>query len=93
MGGGVVARKRRGNERLRERPKVRILALVKYSIDASEVRVDSTTGALRLANVPRRFGDIDRNVIEAAVRVKEAPTGPSGSSASDLRQRRESSRR
>jgi electron transfer flavoprotein beta subunit len=57
---------------------VRILALVKYSIDASEVRVDPATGALRLANVPRRFGDIDKNVIEAAVRVKESAGGSVG---------------
>jgi electron transfer flavoprotein beta subunit len=54
---------------------MRILALVKYSLDAAEIRVDPASGALRLANVPQRFGDIDKNVIEAAVRIKEATDG------------------
>lgn len=54
---------------------MRILALAKYSLDAAEVRVDPATGGLRLANVPQRFGDIDKNAIEAAVRVKEATGG------------------
>jgi electron transfer flavoprotein beta subunit len=57
---------------------MRILALVKYSLDAGEIRVDAATGALRLTNVPQRFGDIDKNVIEAAVRIKESTEGTVG---------------
>lgn len=57
---------------------MRILALVKYSLDAAEIRVDPSTGELRLANVPRRFGDIDKNVVEAAVRIKESVGGSVG---------------
>jgi electron transfer flavoprotein beta subunit len=54
---------------------LRILALVKYSLDASEIRVDSSTHQLRMAGVPERFGDVDKRVVEAAVRLKEAMGG------------------
>jgi electron transfer flavoprotein beta subunit len=49
-----------------------IVALVKYSLDIGEVKVDPATSALRLAGVPRRVGNIDKNVVEGAVRLKES---------------------
>lgn len=52
-----------------------ILALVKYSLDVAEVRIDATTAELKLRGVPERYGDIDRNVAEAAVRLKESKGG------------------
>jgi len=54
---------------------VRIVALAKHSLDVAEIRVNEATGDLRLTNVPERFGDIDKNVVEAAVRLKEAQGG------------------
>jgi electron transfer flavoprotein beta subunit len=51
---------------------VKILALVKYSLDAAEIKVNPTTGALRMAGVPERFGDLDKGAVELAVRLKEA---------------------
>lgn len=45
----------------------KIVACIKYSLDVSEVKVDSTTKELRFAGVPLRVGNIDRNVLEAAV--------------------------
>jgi electron transfer flavoprotein alpha/beta subunit len=50
---------------------LKILALVKYSLDSAEIRVDATTHALRLAGVPERFGDLDKGAVEVAVRLKE----------------------
>lgn len=49
-----------------------IVALVKYSLDIAEVKVDPATRELRMAGVPERVGNIDKNVVEAAVRLKEA---------------------
>jgi electron transfer flavoprotein alpha/beta subunit len=60
---------------MNETPKgasLKILALVKYSLDSAEIRVDATTHALRLAGVPERFGDLDKGAVEVAVRLKEA---------------------
>jgi electron transfer flavoprotein beta subunit len=51
---------------------VKIIALVKYSMDVAEVKVDHATGSLRMTGVPYRFGELDRGVVEAAVRVKES---------------------
>jgi len=51
------------------------LALVKYSLDVAEIRVDASARALRLRGVPERFGDTDKMVVEAAVRVKEESGG------------------
>jgi electron transfer flavoprotein beta subunit len=45
----------------------KIVACIKYSLDVSEVKVDPATKALRLSGVPQRVGNIDRNVLEAAV--------------------------
>ncbi|HUI87200.1 MAG TPA: electron transfer flavoprotein subunit beta/FixA family protein [Anaerolineales bacterium] len=51
---------------------MRILALIKYSMDVAEVKVDPATKELRLAGVPEKIGAIDKNVAEAAVQLKEA---------------------
>jgi electron transfer flavoprotein beta subunit len=51
---------------------VKILALVKYSLDVAEIKVNATTRALRMTGVPRRFGSLDKGTVEAAVRLKEA---------------------
>jgi electron transfer flavoprotein beta subunit len=49
-----------------------IVALVKYSLDVAEVKVDPSTCEVLTAGVPRRVGNIDKNVVEGAVRLKEA---------------------
>jgi electron transfer flavoprotein beta subunit len=54
---------------------VKIIALVKYSMDVAEVRVDHVTRALRMSGVPYRFGDLDRGVVEASVQLTEANGG------------------
>jgi electron transfer flavoprotein beta subunit len=54
---------------------MKILALVKVSLDVAEIKVDPATHALRLAGVPEKVGNIDKNVVEAAVRLKEAVGG------------------
>jgi electron transfer flavoprotein beta subunit len=54
---------------------VKILALCKYSLDLSELKVEAATRQLLIAGVPRRISGIDRNVIEAAVQLKEATKG------------------
>jgi electron transfer flavoprotein beta subunit len=51
---------------------VKIIALVKYSMDVAELKVDATSCALRMAGVPHRFGDLDKGVVEASVLLKEA---------------------
>jgi electron transfer flavoprotein beta subunit len=55
---------------------MKILALIKYSLDVAEIKVEPTTKELRMAGVPERIGNIDKNVVEAAARLKEA-TGAS----------------
>lgn len=50
---------------------MKILALVKYSLDVAEIRVDPATRALRMNGVPERFGDLDKGAVEVAVRLKE----------------------
>ena len=52
-----------------------ILVLIKYSLDVAEIKVDASTHELRLAGVPEKIGNIDKNVVEAAVRLKEAAGG------------------
>jgi electron transfer flavoprotein beta subunit len=54
---------------------MKILTLIKYSLDVSEIKVDPTNHELRLAGVPEKVGNIDKNVVEAAVRLKEAAGG------------------
>jgi electron transfer flavoprotein beta subunit len=50
---------------------VRILTLLKYSLDVAEIKVDPSTHEIRLAGVPLKIGNIDKNVVEAAIRLKE----------------------
>jgi electron transfer flavoprotein beta subunit len=59
----------------RRRNAMKILTLVKYSLDVSEIKVDPASHELRLAGVPEKIGNIDKNVVEAAVRLKEAAGG------------------
>ncbi len=51
---------------------MKILALVKYSMDVAEIKVDHATNSLRMAGAPYRFGDLDKGVVEAAVQIKES---------------------
>jgi electron transfer flavoprotein beta subunit len=55
---------------------MKILTLIKYSLDVAEIKVDSVTKELQMSGVPAKVGNIDKNVVEAAVRLKEA-TGAS----------------
>lgn len=55
---------------------MKILTLIKYSLDVAEIKVDPASKELRMAGVPEKIGNIDKNVVEAAVRLKEA-TGAS----------------
>jgi electron transfer flavoprotein beta subunit len=50
---------------------VKIVACIKYSLDVSEIKVDPASKELRLANVPKKVGNIDKHVLEAAVSLKE----------------------
>jgi electron transfer flavoprotein beta subunit len=50
---------------------MKILTLIKYSLDVAEIKVDPVTKALRMAGVPEKIGNIDKNVVEAAVRLKD----------------------
>lgn len=54
---------------------MKIVACIKYSLDASEVKVDPASRELKLAGVPYKVGVIDRHVLETAVRLKEAYGG------------------
>lgn len=55
---------------------MKILTLIKYSLDVAEIKVDPMTKELQMTGVPEKIGNIDKNVVEAAVRLKEA-TGAS----------------
>jgi electron transfer flavoprotein beta subunit len=50
---------------------VKIVACIKYSLDTSEIKVDPASQQLLLDDVPRHVGNIDKNVLEAAVSLKE----------------------
>ncbi len=54
---------------------MKIVACIKYSLDASEVKVDPASKALKLAGVPHKVGVIDKHVLEMAVSLKEANGG------------------
>ncbi len=54
---------------------MRILSLIKYSLDVAEIKVDPSTKELLLSGVPEKIGNIDKNVVEAAVRLKELTGG------------------
>ena len=55
---------------------MKILTLIKYSLDVAEIKVDPVTKDLQMSGVPAKIGNIDKNVVEAAVRLKES-TGAS----------------
>lgn len=54
---------------------MKIIACIKYSLALSELKVDPNTHELRLATTPQRVGTIDRNVLEAAVTLRNAAGG------------------
>lgn len=54
---------------------MKTLVLVKYSLDVAEIKVDPASREIRLAGVPAKIGNIDRNAVEAAVRLKEKQGG------------------
>lgn len=54
---------------------MKTLVLIKYSLDVAEIKVDPASRELRLAGVPEKIGNIDRNAVEAAVRLKEKQGG------------------
>jgi len=51
---------------------VKIVACIKYSLDASEIKVDAASKQLLLDDVPRKVGNIDKNVLETAVTLGKA---------------------
>jgi electron transfer flavoprotein beta subunit len=50
---------------------VKTLVLIKYSLDVAEIKVDPASREIRLGGVPEKIGNIDRNAVEAAIRLKE----------------------
>lgn len=50
---------------------VRILVCVKQAIDVSQLKVDSATRRLIIAEAPRKISDFDKNALEEALRIKE----------------------
>jgi electron transfer flavoprotein beta subunit len=54
---------------------MKIVACIKYSLDASEVKVDPVSKELKMAGVPYKVGVIDKHVLETAVSLKEAHGG------------------
>ncbi|HEY3344161.1 MAG TPA: electron transfer flavoprotein subunit beta/FixA family protein [Anaerolineaceae bacterium] len=54
---------------------MKTLVLIKYSFDVAEIKVDPASKEIRLAGVPEKIGNIDRNAVEAAVRLKEKQGG------------------
>ena len=54
---------------------MKILALIKYSLDTAEIKVNPATKELLMTGVPAKIGNIDKNVVEAAVQLKEAAGG------------------
>jgi electron transfer flavoprotein beta subunit len=54
---------------------MKILVLIKYSYDVSEIKVDPSTKELRLAGVPEKIGNIDKNAVEAAIRLRDSQGG------------------
>ncbi|MCW3992944.1 MAG: electron transfer flavoprotein subunit beta/FixA family protein [Candidatus Bathyarchaeota archaeon] len=50
---------------------VRILVCVKQAIDVSQLKVDSATRRLILADAPKKISDFDKNAVEEAVHIKE----------------------
>lgn len=54
---------------------MKILVLTKYSLDVTEVKVDSASKELRLSGVPEKIGNIDKNAVEAGVRLQTSAGG------------------
>lgn len=54
---------------------MKIVACIKYSLDASEVKVDPASKELKMAGVPYKVGVIDKHVLETAVSLQEAYGG------------------
>lgn len=54
---------------------MKIVACIKYSLDASEVKVDPASKELKMAGVPYKVGVIDKHVLETAVRLQETYGG------------------
>lgn len=49
---------------------MKIVACIKYSLDTSEIKIDRATRQLLLEDVPKKVGNIDKNVLEAVVSLK-----------------------
>ena len=54
---------------------MKIVACIKYSLDASEVKVDAASKELKMAGVPYKVGVIDKHVLEMAVSLQETYGG------------------
>lgn len=54
---------------------MKIVVCIKYSLDVSEIKVDSDSREIRLAGVPLKVGVIDQHVLEAAVKLAELYDG------------------
>lgn len=54
---------------------MKIVACIKYSLDASEVKVDPVSKELKMAGVPYKVGVIDKHVLETAVTLQETYGG------------------
>ena len=54
---------------------MKILTLIKYSLDVAEIKVNPDSKELQMSGVPQKIGNIDKNVVEAAVRLREAIGG------------------
>jgi len=50
---------------------VRILICVKQAIDVSQLKADSATRHLILADAPKKISDFDKNALEEAIHIKE----------------------
>ncbi|NOZ72291.1 MAG: electron transfer flavoprotein subunit beta/FixA family protein [Chloroflexi bacterium] len=50
---------------------MKIVACIKYSLDTSEIKVNPTSKQLLLEDVPKHVGNIDKNILETAVSLKE----------------------
>jgi len=50
---------------------VRILVCVKQAVDVSQLKVDSATRRLIIADAPKKISDFDKNALEEAIRIKE----------------------
>lgn len=53
----------------------RMLVCLKYAVDVSQIKVDSATRKLLIADAPRKISDFDKNALEEAIRIKEKHGG------------------